>query len=103
MTTRTANQQTKDMTNGVDVSQIMNVIGAIEADTDYAKFQSRVSNRWIEGGFNRSRIKDSFAGNEENKTREQAFLLDADEAAIAEGQDSAPTPVEYVLHALAIA
>jgi len=101
MTARNAIESRKEMTNGVDVGQIMDVIGAIEADPGYAKFQFRATNRWIEGGLNRSRVKDFFAGNAEDRTREQAFILDADEAAIAGGQDSAPTPVEYVLHALA--
>jgi uncharacterized OsmC-like protein len=101
MTTSNAIQQTNEVTNGVAVGQIMDVIGAIEADPGYAKFQFRATNQWIEGGLNRSRIKDFFAGNAEDDTREQAFMLDADEAAIAGGHDSAPTPIEYVLHALA--
>jgi uncharacterized OsmC-like protein len=101
MTTSNAIEQTKEMTNGVDVGQIMDVIGAIEADPGYAKFQFRATNQWIDGGLNRSRIKDFFAGNAEDTTREQAFTLDADEATIAAGQGSAPTPVEFVLHALA--
>ena len=85
-----------------------------KADSGYAKFQFRATNQWIEGGLTRSRIKDFFASNAEDKTREQAFVLDAedktreqafvldaDEPTIVAGQDSAPTPVEYVLHALA--
>ena len=42
-----------------------------------------------------------FAGGEEDQTRAQAFVLDADEPPIIAGNDSAPNPVEYVLHALA--
>jgi uncharacterized OsmC-like protein len=96
-----AAEQTKDMTNGVDVGQVMNVIGAIEADPGYAKFQWRATNQWINGGLSRSRIKDFFAGNAEDGTREEAFTLDADEPTIAAGQNSAPNSMEYVLHALA--
>ena len=94
-------KQTKEMTNGVDVGQVMNVIGAIEADPGYAKFQWRATNQWINGGLSRSRIKGFFAGNAEDTTREEAFTLDADEPAIAAGQNSAPNSMEYVLHALA--
>ena len=106
MTNSNAMKQTHDMatqnlTNGVDVGQIMNVIGAIEDDPGYAKFQFRATNQWIDGGLNRSRIKEFCAGNAEDTTRAQAFMLDADEAPIIAGQDSAPSPVEYVLHALA--
>jgi uncharacterized OsmC-like protein len=101
MTTRTATKQKKDMTNGVDVGQVMDVIGAIEADPGYAKFQWRATNQWISGGLSRSRIKNFFAGNAEDTTREEAFTLDADEPTIAAGQNSAPNSMEYVLHALA--
>jgi len=89
------------MINGVDVDQIMGVIGAIEADPGYAKFQFRATNQWINGALSRSRIKGFFAGNDEDSTRKQAFILDADEPAIAAGADSAPNSMEYVLHALA--
>lgn len=101
MTTSNAIQRTQDMTNGVDVGQVMNVIGAIETDPGYAKFQWRATNQWIDGALSRSRIKEFFAGNEEDVTRETAFSLDADEPAIAAGRDSAPNAMEYVLHALA--
>jgi uncharacterized OsmC-like protein len=101
MTTSNAIEQKKDTTNGVDVDQVMNVIGAIEADPGYGKFQFRATNQWIDGGLSRSRIKDFFAGNAEDTTRKEAFTLDADEPKIVAGQNSAPNSMEYVLHALA--
>ncbi|MGI9228168.1 MAG: OsmC family protein [Gammaproteobacteria bacterium] len=100
MTTNNAINQIKDMTNGVDVGQIMNVIGEIEEDPSYAKFQWRATNQWIEGGLSRTRIKGFFAGNIEDKTRKDGFTIDADEPVIAAGQDSAPNSMEYLLHAL---
>ena len=101
MTNSNAIEQMQETTNGVDVGQLMNVIGAIEADPGYAKFQWRATNRWIDGGLSRSRIKEFFAGNAEDATRTEAFTLDSDEPAIAGGQNSAPNSMEYVLHALA--
>lgn len=101
MTTTNAMEQSKEMTNGVDVGQVMDLIGAIESDSEYARFQFRATNQWIAGGQTRSRIKDFHAGNAEDTTRKQAFVLDSDEPAIAAGQDSAPNAMEYVLHALA--
>ena len=101
MSTSSATKQNKEMTNGVDVAQLMDVIGAIEADPGYAKFQWRATNQWINGGVSRGRIKGFFAGNAEDTTRQQAFTLDADEPTIAAGQNSAPNSMEYVLHALA--
>jgi uncharacterized OsmC-like protein len=101
MGTSNAVEQKQDMTNGVDVGQVMNVIGAIEADPGYAKFQWRATNQWINGGLSRSRVKEFFAGNAEDTTREEAFTLNADEPKIAAGQNTAPNSMEYVLHALA--
>jgi len=94
-------EQSKEMTNGVDVGQVMDLISAIESDSEYAKFQFRATNQWVDGGQTRSRIKDFYAGNAEDTTRKQAFVLDSDEPVIAAGQDSAPNAMEYVLHALA--
>ena len=101
MTTTNAAIQQKNMTNGVDVGQVMNVIGSIEADTGYASFQWRATNQWIDGGMSRTRVKEFFAGNAEDTTRQEAFTLDADEPAIAAGQNRAANSMEYVLHALA--
>ena len=101
MNTSSTIEEKKETTNGVDVGQVMNVIGAIEADPGYAKFQWRATNQWINGGHSRSRIKEFFAGNAEDTSREKPFTLDADEPKIAAGQNSAPNSMEIVLHALA--
>ena len=101
MTTTNTAEQTKPLINGVNVDQLMNVIGEIEADKNYAKFQFRATNQWINGSLSRSRIKGFYAGNAEDSTRDEAYTLDADEPLIAAGQDSAPNSMEYVLHALA--
>ena len=101
MTTTNTAEQTSALINGVNVDQLMNVIGEIEADQNYAKFQFRATNQWINGSLSRSSIKGFYAGNAEDTTRDEAFTLDADEPAIAAGQDSAPNAMEYVLHALA--
>jgi uncharacterized OsmC-like protein len=101
MTTNNAIEQTRPITNGVDVDQIMAVIGAIESEPGYAKFQLRATNQWIDGALNRTEIKEYFAGNAEDTTRTEAFVLDSDEAPMMAGRDSAPNAVEFVLHALA--
>jgi uncharacterized OsmC-like protein len=101
MTIGNTAHQVQELTNGVDVSQLMRVIGLIEADTGFARFQWRVTNQWIDGELSRSEIKDFFAGNEEDTTRKEAFTLHADEPPIASGQNRAPNSMEYLLHALA--
>lgn len=101
MTTGKAIEQMKNITNGINVDQVMGLISAIESDTGYARFQFRAANRWIDGGQTQSRIKEFYAGNAEDTTRKQSFALDSDEPMIAAGKDSAPNAMEYVLHALA--
>ena len=49
--------------NGVDVGQVLTVIGEIEKDPNFAKFQWRATNRWVDGALSRSRIKEFFGGN----------------------------------------
>ena len=88
------------LVNGVPTGQLMEVIGSIQQDADKAQFQFRLNNRWIDGSINRSRMDDLFADGHEAR-HEQAFELDADEPRLIAGDDTAPTPVEYVLHALA--
>ncbi|MBT4890175.1 MAG: OsmC family protein [Rhodospirillales bacterium] len=78
----------------------MNVIGSIEEDTNYARFQWRTKGEWIDGGQCRSHIKNFYGGNAEDTTRKEAFTLDADEPTIAAGKNSAPNSMEHVLHAL---
>ncbi len=99
--TNTAIAQQPTVLNGVDVNQIMDVIGSIETDPAFAAAQFRVKNQWIDGGLNRSRIKEFYAACEEDTTRDEAFMLDADEPAIMAGGNSVPNPVEFLLHALA--
>jgi uncharacterized OsmC-like protein len=86
--------------NGVNVEQINHVIDSITTDTAFGEFQFRARNHWVNGGLNRSQIKDFFAGNREDGTRSKPFTLDADEPILVAGNDSAPNSMEYVLHAL---
>ena len=101
MVTTTVTKQVNEPINGVNVEHVMNVIGHIQADLGYAKFQWRATNKWIDGGASRSRIKGFYAGNTEDRTRSREFTLDTDEPAIVAGHDNAPNSMEYVLHALA--
>jgi uncharacterized OsmC-like protein len=100
MSTNTATTASASV-NGVDTDQLHYVIDSIGADTNFAKFQFRADNQWQTCGLNRSSIQGFLAGGEEDKTRTVAFQLDNDEPTLIAGQDNAPNPVEYLLHALA--
>lgn len=86
--------------NGVDTPTLFATINAVAGAPELAKFQFRASNTWISGTHSRSRIETfSGAGGEHTHTGEVEF--NADHPKVLVGSDKAPTPVEFLLHALA--
>jgi uncharacterized OsmC-like protein len=86
--------------NGVDTATLFATLDAVKAAPEAAKFQFRAHNEWLSGTHNRSTIHDYFGVGEE-RTHEHTFHFDADHPAVLVGRDNGPTPVEYLLHALA--
>jgi len=86
--------------NGVDTATLFATLDAVKGAPEAAKFQFRASNEWISGTHNRSTI-DGYFGVGEERNHERTFTFDADHPAVLVGRDNGPTPVEYVLHALA--
>jgi uncharacterized OsmC-like protein len=87
--------------NGVNVDQLFGTINAIQETPSLAKFNFRARNQWINGGHNRTTIKDFYGAGQEDQSRQTAFVLDNDEPAVLLGADNGANPVEFVLHALA--
>ena len=86
--------------NGVDTPTLFATLDVVKAQPQLAKFQFRASNRWLSGTHSRSRIETfSGAGGEHRHTGIVEF--DADHPAVLVGADDAPTPVEFLLHAIA--
>jgi uncharacterized OsmC-like protein len=86
--------------NGVDTPTLFATIDVVKGQPALAKFQFRATNQWIEGTHSRSRIETfSGAGGEHRHTGDVQF--DADHPAVLVGADKAPTPVEFLLHAIA--
>jgi uncharacterized OsmC-like protein len=88
------------MRNGVDTAALFATLDAVKADPDIAKFQFRATNRWISGTHNQSTIH-GFYGAGQELTHRTVSTFDADHPEVLVGQDNAPTPVEFLLHALA--
>ena len=86
--------------NGVDTATLFATLDAVKGDNDIAAFQFRATNTWISGTHNQSTIH-GFYGAKQEMTHQRSFTFDADHPAVLVGSDNAPTPVEYVLHALA--
>jgi uncharacterized OsmC-like protein len=87
--------------NGVNIDQLFGTINAIQETPSLAKFNFRASNKWINGGHNRTTVKDFYGAGQEDTSRQTAFVLDNDEPAVLLGADKGANPVEFVLHALA--
>jgi uncharacterized OsmC-like protein len=88
------------MRNGVDTAALFATLDAVKQAPEAAKFQFRAHNQWLSGTHNRSTITD-FYGVGEERAHERSFVFDADHPAVLVGQDHGPTPVEFLLHALA--
>lgn len=87
--------------NGVNVTALGQTVEAIQGQPEIAKFQFRARNCWKGGGLNQTEIKGFYGACQEDATRTEPFVLENAEPAVLLGEDQAPNPVEYVLHALA--
>jgi uncharacterized OsmC-like protein len=86
--------------NGVDTPTLFATINAVRDQPELAKFKWRASNRWLTGTHSRTRIE-SFTGAGGDHRHEGTFVYDADHPKVLVGKDQAPTPIEFLLHALA--
>ncbi len=87
--------------NGVDTPALFATLDAVKADPGLAEFRFRATNRWISGTHNRTTIRGFYGAGREDTTRAADFTYDADHPAVLVGTGNGPTPVEFVLHALA--
>lgn len=96
----TALKTTSKTVNGVDVVALEDTINAIKGNAKIAKFNFRLTNKWMGGDKNRSTIKEFTGALDEQRTGVQAFIVDNGEHGVLLGHDEAPNPVEWLLHAL---
>jgi uncharacterized OsmC-like protein len=86
--------------NGVDVATLFATLDAVKNQKEIAKFQFRASNTWVSGTHSRSKFSDFYGAMQEMKHK-NVSTFEADHPAVLVGQDHAPTPIEFVLHAIA--
>ena len=86
--------------NGVDTATLFATLDAVKGQNDIAKFQFRASNTWVNGTHSRSTIS-GFYGAGQEMTHAHDTVLDADHPPVLVGKDNGPTPVEFLLPALA--
>ncbi len=86
--------------NGVDTATLFATLDAVKGDPEIAKFRFAATNTWVSGTHNRSTIH-GYYGAKQEMTHREPFTFDADHPPVLVGKDNGPTPVEFVLHALA--
>lgn len=100
MTTATLEKPAKVAMNGVDVPNLLGTINAVAEQPVAAQFQFRAKGEWIKGTHSRATVNGYFGAGQEHR-READFVAEGDHPAVLCGADNAPTPVEYLLTALA--
>jgi uncharacterized OsmC-like protein len=101
MTAHTAVTEKMTYINGLNVQAAVGTIAALKADKNLAKFQFRARNTWINGGENRSTIRDFYGAGREDKSRSSSFEFTNGEPPVLLGNNEGANPVEFLLHALA--
>ncbi len=94
-------KQVNNTCNGLDIEQMDQTVRALKNDPALAQFQFRARNQWINGGENRSTIKDFYGAGSEDTSRSEAFIFTNGEPPVLLGHNEGANPVEYLLHALA--
>jgi uncharacterized OsmC-like protein len=84
----------------VDTPTLFATINAVKEQPELAQFRWKATNRWIKGTHSRGRME-AFTGAGSEHQHGSEFQYDADHPPVLCGEDNGPTPVEYVLHALA--
>lgn len=87
--------------NGLDAKAAFATIAAIKTDPTLARFRFRAHNNWIDGGTNRSTIRDFYGAGREDDSRSTAFEFVNGEPPVLLGNNEGANPVEFLLHALA--
>ena len=91
---------TNQTRNGVDTGALFATLDAVKADNEIADFHFRAENTWVSGTHTRSTIS-GFYGAMQEMAHVRETVLESDHPAVLIGGDNGPTPVEYLLHALA--
>lgn len=99
MTTQENAENDSTVVNGINIGQVHELVDAIKADGNTAQCVFKAKNTWKGGALNQTQIS-GFCVNGENVPHTPEFELSCDEPTSLGGVDSAPNPVEFLLHSL---
>jgi uncharacterized OsmC-like protein len=100
MTAQALQTKAPTVTNGVNVTALFDTIKAVKENPEIAKFVFRATNEWQGGDKNRTTIKGFTGALAEQRKNGPVFHVENGEPEVLLGQDKAPNPVEWLLHAL---
>ena len=100
MATETKTRREPIPLNGVDTPTLFGTLDVVKGRPELAKFQFRARNRWQSGTLSETTI-DSFSGAGGEHTHKTTFKVSGDHPTVLVGEDRAPLPIEFLLHALA--
>jgi uncharacterized OsmC-like protein len=86
--------------NGVDTPALFATIDLVRQQPEIARFQFRAEGQWVSGTHSRTTMS-GFYGAGAEMTHTQPTVAHGDHPAVLCGGDNGPTPVEWLLHALA--
>lgn len=98
--TKPARKEPPSPRNGVDTPMLFATINAVAGQPELAQFRFRARSRWVSGTHSVTTMKEFFgAGGEQSHVT--GYEAHGDHPAVLCGTDKGPTPVEYLLGALA--
>ena len=86
--------------HGIDTPTLFATINAVKGQPELAKFQFRTNSAWLSGTHMQSTMS-GFAGAGGEHSHKVPAVAESDHPTVLCGTDNAPTPVEWLLHALA--
>jgi uncharacterized OsmC-like protein len=99
-TATTQTRREKIPLNGVDTPTLFGTLNVVKGQPELARFQFRARNRWQSGTLSETTIG-TFSGAGGEHAHKTTLKMSSDHPAVLVGEDRAPLPIEYLLHALA--
>ena len=100
MSTTTAQIEPSTFANGVNVTALHAIVEAVKSNPEIAKFNFRLTNKWLGAEKNRSSIKKFTGALQTHRTDAKGFIVDTGEPPVLLGEDTAPNAGEWLLHSL---
>lgn len=85
-----------EIRNGVNVTQLKNLVDTIQQNPDMAKVTFKAKSKWNGGTQAKVNISDLIAGGNDISGEGRNFELNVDEPEVLGGKDEHPNPVEYL-------